>query len=112
MIKRNITFPKGDSKLYKIRITLAGGVFLSPVNYGDLILEVRKTPCDEPILTKKYSQNQIVFDEKDSYYRFTFSPNDTEEMERNFPYEYKIRFVSVASKVYKTLVSGVFELTD
>ena len=112
MIKRNISFPQGDSKAYKIRAILAGGVPLTPTNYGDVVFEVKRSVCDESVLTKKFSQNQIVFDESDGYYRFTLSPDDTKQMERNFPYEYKIRFISQPSKVYKTLVGGVFELTD
>lgn len=112
MITKNIRFPKGDSKKYKIRVLLAGGAYLTPQNYGDVRFEVRRNSCADPIINKTLLNGGIHYDEADGYFKLTLSPNDTANLESNYEYDYKVKFISVPTQVSKTLVRGVFEVTD
>ena len=108
MIRRDISFKKGDSRPFKLRVLMANGEYLSLVGNERLVFEVKATPSSQPVLTKECPNGGISYSE--DYFRFVFSPQDTENMCVETPYVYTIKFYSPSNDTIITVVDGIFEL--
>lgn len=110
MIKKRISFPKGDTKPFKLRVLMANGQYLALVGKEKLVFDVRATASSSPILTKECPNGGITYDSSENCFRFVIEPQDTEQMCVEKPYEYTIKFYSPANNTVITVVGGVLEL--
>lgn len=110
MIKRDISFNKGDSRPFKLRVLMANGEYLSLIGNEKLVFDVRATASSTPILTKECPNGGITHDSAENYFRFVIEPQDTEQMCVEKPYEYTIKFYSPANDTIITVVGGELEL--
>lgn len=111
MIKKRISFPKGDTKPFKIRIKMADGTYFVPnANSDNLVFEVRATPSSNAVIKKEFANGDIVFDEGSNFFLFTVTPDDTEVLCAEYLYLFTVKFTSTPTDTVRTVAQGVFEV--
>ena len=111
MITKNIRFPKGDTKPFKVRIKMADGEYFSPNDkYDDLVFEVRATPSSKAVIKKQFTAGDILFDEASKFFSFTIEAVESDGLCLEYIYWYRVKLYSKPTDTEISVVGGTLEV--
>ena len=105
----DLEFPRGDTKVFKFKITDKNGEKLNLTSTDKLYMTVKKDVNSNTVIFQKRIGNGIEFKD-DGYYYVTILPSDTSELSYG-QYGYDIE-IKTGTGIVKTLVVGTITLTE
>lgn len=112
MIRRDISFVKGDSHKIKLRIKLASGEYFIPKAGDRLYFTAKLVSEGEAVIKKYYPSEDFAFSTEDNFFRISFNPEDTENLKAHCDYLYDIELSVPSFDKVKTVVKGTLLLCE
>lgn len=105
----DLEFPRGDTKVFKFKLTDNNGEELTLTSVDKLYLTAKKDVNSNTVIFQKRIGSGIELKE-DGYYYVTIYPDDTNELPYG-QYGYDLE-IKTATGIVKTLVVGTITLTE
>lgn len=105
----DLEFPRGDTKVFKFKITDKNGEELTLTSADKLYMTVKKDANSNTVRFQKRIGNGIELKD-DGYYHVTIFPDDTNHLSYG-QYGYDIQ-INTATGIVKTLALGTITLTE